>query len=45
MSFSFALVELYFVGVPLIFFCPADHVPDCQPRILLRVWLMPDRLL
>ena len=23
------------VDVPLIFFCPADHVPDCQPRILL----------
>ena len=21
--------------VPLIFFCPADHVPDWQPRILL----------
>ena len=20
---------------PLIFFCPADHVPDWQPRILL----------
>ena len=24
-----------FVDVPLIFFCPADHVPDWQPRILL----------
>ena len=23
------------VNVPLIFFCPADHVPDWQPRILL----------
>ena len=23
------------VDVPLIFFCPADHVPDWQPRILL----------
>ena len=23
------------VGVPLIFFCPADHVPDWQPRVLL----------
>ena len=23
------------VAVPLIFFCPADHVPDWQPRILL----------
>ena len=21
--------------VPLIFFCPADHVPDWQPRVLL----------
>ena len=25
------------VDVPLIFFCPADHVPDWQPRILLGV--------
>ena len=24
-----------FVDVPLIFFCPADHVRDWQPRILL----------
>ena len=24
-----------FLDVPLIFFCPADHVPDWQPRILL----------
>ena len=24
-----------FVDVPLIFFCPPDHVPDWQPRILL----------
>ena len=23
------------VDVPLIFFCPADHVPDWQPRIFL----------
>ena len=23
------------VDVPLIFFCPADHAPDWQPRILL----------
>ena len=23
------------VDVPLIFFCPADHVPDWQPSILL----------
>ena len=22
------------VDVPLIFFCPADHVPDWQPRVL-----------
>ena len=24
-----------FVGIPLTFSCPADHVPDWQPRILL----------
>ena len=23
------------LDVPLIFFCPADHVPDWQPRVLL----------
>ena len=23
------------VDLPLIFFCPADHVPDWQPRVLL----------
>ena len=23
------------VDVPMIFFCPADHVPDWQPRVLL----------
>ena len=23
------------VDVPLIFFCPTDHVPDWQPRVLL----------
>ena len=23
------------VDFPLIFFCPADHVPDWQPRVLL----------
>ena len=23
------------IDVPLIFFCPADHVPDWQPRVLL----------
>ena len=28
-------LELCTVDVPLIFFCPADHVPDWQPRILL----------
>ena len=28
-------LELSFVDVPLIFSCPADHVPDWQPRILL----------
>ena len=33
--FFFALVGAFFVDVPLIFFCPADHVPDWQPRILL----------
>ena len=26
-----------FVDVPLIFSCPADHVPDWQPRTLLGV--------
>ena len=25
------------VDVPLIFFCPADHVPDWQPRVLLAM--------
>ena len=25
------------VDVPLIFFCPADHVPDWQPRVLLGI--------
>ena len=29
------------VDVPLIFFCPADHVPDWQPRILLGFGLGP----
>ena len=28
-------LELGTVDVPLTFFCPADHVPDWQPRILL----------
>ena len=39
LSFLFAcvfrLLSLELVDVPLIFFCPADHVPDWQPRILL----------
>ena len=41
-SSSFFCVFVFFfcshwslVDVPLIFFCPADHVPDWQPRILL----------
>ena len=40
--FSFFCVFVFFfcshwslVDVPLIFFCPADHVPDWQPRVLL----------
>ena len=39
--FRFCAFVLFFcshwslVDVPLIFFCPADHVPDWQPRILL----------
>ena len=36
-------LELYFVHVPLIFFYPADHVPDWQPCINYWVWLMPER--
>ena len=28
-------LELGIIDVPLIFFCPADHVSDWQPRILL----------
>ena len=27
--------SLVLIDVPLIFFCPADHVPDWQPRVLL----------
>ena len=34
LCFSFALVGAL-ADVPLIFFCPSDHVPDWQPRILL----------
>ena len=39
--FFFCVVVFFFcshcslVDVPLIFFCPADHVPDWQPRVLL----------
>ena len=32
---SFFSSRLSFVDIPLIFFCPADHVPDWQPRIYL----------
>ena len=39
---SFLCVFVFFfcshwslVDVPLIFFCPADHVPDWQPSVLL----------
>ena len=40
-SLSFLFVFFFFcshwslVDVPLIFFCPADHVPDWQPPLLL----------
>ena len=41
-SLSFLFVCVFFfcshwslVDVPLISFCPADHVPDWQPRIVL----------
>ena len=30
-----------FVDVQLIFFCPADHVPDWRPRILLGMVIYP----
>ena len=33
----FALSRWSFVDVPLIVSCPADHVPDWQARILLRI--------
>ena len=46
-SLSFFCVFVFFfcshwslVDVPLIFFCPADHVSDWQPRILYWVWLL-----
>ena len=41
LSLSFLFVFFFFcshwslVDVPLTFFCPADRVPDWQPRILL----------
>ena len=41
LSFFFCVFVFFFcshwslVDVPLIFFCPADHVPDWQPRVLL----------
>ena len=35
--FCFFCSHWSFVDVPLIFFCPADRVPDWQPRILLGV--------
>ena len=33
--FCFRALVGALVDVPPIFSCPADHVPDCQPRILL----------
>ena len=41
-SLSFLFVFFFcshwsFVDVPMIFFYPADHVPDWQPRILLGI--------
>ena len=33
--FSLSFLFVCLVDVPLISFCPADHVPDSQPRILL----------
>ena len=35
-SLCFLSISLeLFLDVPLLFFCPADHVPDWQPRKLL----------
>ena len=39
-SLSFLFVFFFcshwsLIDVPLIFFCPADHVPSWQPRLLL----------
>ena len=37
---QFDLLNLWsFVDVPLIFSCPADHIPNWQPRILLGMVL------
>ena len=33
----FLLLSLELGRCSLIFFCPADHVPDWQPRVLLRM--------
>ena len=33
--FLFSCSRCSFVDAPLIFSCPADHVPDWQPRLLL----------
>ena len=33
--YLFSCFHWSFIGVPFIFFCSADHVPDWQPRILL----------
>ena len=33
--FFYSMLSLELFRCPLIFFCPADDVPDWQPRILL----------
>ena len=33
--YLFSCSHWRFIGVPFIFFCSVDHVPDWQPRILL----------
>ena len=35
--FLFLYSRWSFVDVPLVFSCPANHVPDWQPRILLGI--------
>ena len=35
--FLFLRSRWSFVDVPLIFSCPADHVPEWQPRMLINV--------